>query len=272
MTEEAQAVEAVATTAEVTTEAAAPESTQAEATSWLDTLGDHKGYVENKGWKDPATVVESYRNLEKLRGVPQERLLTLPEDMTADGALDPVFDRLGRPEAAEKYTNALGEKFADDTFKAAAAQAHKLGLSDKQFAGMQEWLKGTTTGLEQQRQAEIDASFNDWSEANPAALKNVQRLTAAVGVDAATMDAALQGDKAKLFDMLGKVASRMSEGQVVQGDGDPEIGLSPQAAQAKINQLLADKTFTEGYFSTNAKVRGPYMARMDKLQQIAAKG
>lgn len=270
MTEEAQAVEADATTAEASTpDVAAPETTQAEA-SWLDSLGDHKGYVENKGWKDPATVVESYRNLEKLRGVPQERLLTLPEDMSEDGALDDVFDRLGRPEAADKYTNAIGDEYADDTFKAAAERAHNLGLTDKQFAGMQEWMKESFEALDARRTEEVDGAFNDWSQANPAALQNVQRMLKAVGADAGAVDAALQGDKAQLFNMLGKVASRMGESEVVQGDGDPEFGMTPTAAQAKIDQLLADKTFTEGYFNQNAKVRAPYMARMEKLQKIAA--
>lgn len=270
MTEESQAVEVGATTVEAETPAAAaPAETQAD---WLDSLGENRGYVENKGWKDPATIVESYRNLEKLRGVPQERLLTLPEDMSEEGALDTVFDRLGRPEAADKYTNALGDEYADDTYKSASERAHSLGLSDKQFAGMQEWMKDAFEGIEARRTAEVDAAFGDWSEANPSSLQNVQRMLKAVGAETGDVDAALQGDKAKLFAMLGKVASRMGESAVVQGDGDPEFGMTPTAAQAKIDQLLADKTFTEGYFSQNMKVRAPYMARMEKLQKIAAGG
>lgn len=262
MTEEAMAAEAAAPTGE-------PAATTEAQASWLEGLGDHKGYAETKGWKDPAAAVESYRNLEKLRGVPAERLMTLPEDMTADGALDTVWDRLGRPEAADKYTNALGETFADGTFKDAAAKAHALGMTDKQFAGMQEWLKGTTEGIETARREEIDGAFKDWSEANPQALQNVKRLTAAVGIDDVTMDKALNGDKAGLFDMLGKVAARMGESRVVQGEGDPQFGMSPAAAKAKIEQLLADKTFTEGYYSQNAKIRAPYIARMEELQKAA---
>lgn len=251
---------------------AAPVTTEGQASSWLDTLPPEiKPVVETKGWKSPADVVDSYRNLEKLRGVPAERLLTLPEDVTKDGALDPVWAKLGRPEAADKYTNALGEAFADDTFKDAAATAHKLGLSDKQFAGMQEWLKGTTGQIEAKRTAEVDAAFNDWSAANPQAVQNVQRLTAAVGVTDAAMDAALKGDKAALFDVLGKVAARMGEGQVVQGEQAEGFGLTASAAKAKIAQLMADSDFMKGYTDQNPRIRAPFVARMEKLHEAASK-
>lgn len=251
---------------------AEPVSAEGQSTSWLDALPPEiKPVVETKGWKSPADVVDSYRNLEKLRGVPAERLLTLPEDVTKEGALDPVWARLGRPESAEKYTNALGETFNDDTFKAAAATAHKLGLSDRQFAGMQEWLKSTTADFEAKRTAEVDRAFTDWSAANPQALANVQRMTAAVGVTDAAMDAALKGDKAALFDVLGKVAARMAEGSVVQGEPAEGFGLTPAAAKSKIAQLMSDSEFMKGYTNENPRIRAPFVARMEKLHEAAAR-
>lgn len=229
-----------------------------------------RGYIETKGFKSPEAVAESYRNLEKLRGVPAERLVTLPEDVTAEGALDPVWSKLGRPETPDAYTNAIGEALADDAYKAAAAQAHKLGLSDKQFEGMQGWLKETTASLEAKRAEQVDGAFTDWQEQNPQALKNAQRMLGAVGVDAATLDAALQGDKAKLFDVLGKIAGRMGEGRVPESEGDASLMMSPEAAKARISQKLGDKDWSAGYFSTNPKIRAPFMAEMERLQKIAS--
>ena len=69
---------------------------------------DLRGYIGVKGFKDPASLADAYRNLEKLRGVPQERLLTLPEKFYGeDGKLTPegrtTLDRIGAPKKAEEY-------------------------------------------------------------------------------------------------------------------------------------------------------------------------
>ena len=264
MTEETEAP--VEGQAEATPEQAAPQA------SWTTGLPDDlRGYVETKGFKDTAALAESYRNLEKLRGVPQDRLLTLPEDMTKEGALDAVFSRLGRPETADKYSNTIGEALTDDTYKAAAAEAHKLGLTDSQFAGMQTWLKNTMTGLDAARREEIDATFSDWREQNPQRFEAAKRLMAAAGVDDKTVDRMLQGDTSVLFDTFGKLGARMGERPIVAGDGDPELGMSPAAAKARIAQLFSDKTFMDVYTNSNPAVRQPAIARMTKLQEIAAK-
>jgi len=196
--------------------------------------------------------------------------VTLPDDPSEDGAMDAVWDKLGRPEAPDSYTNALGDEHADDVFKGAASKAHELGLTDKQFAGMQEWFGEAAQGLEAQRKEQIDTTYNDWAAKNPEAVNNVQRLTQAVGVSAEQMDAALDGDKASLFDMLGKVASRMSEGKAVEGDGGADFTMSPQAAKQRVEQLWADPEFVKGYNDPNPKVRRPFIDKMERFQKAAS--
>jgi len=53
---------------------------------WYAGIADEglRGYVQTKGFKDPGALAESYRNLEKLQGVPQERLLKLPPGESVD--------------------------------------------------------------------------------------------------------------------------------------------------------------------------------------------
>lgn len=252
----------------MTEENAAPDEGQAAETPWTAALSDDvRGYVENKGWSDPAAVVEGYRNLEKLRGVPEDRLLKLPEP---DGDMSDVWARLGRPEAADGYSNALGDEFADDTFKAAAAKAHELGLNDAQFSGMQGWLKETTAAIETARREEVETAFAQWSQDNPTELQNTQRMLKAIGADDASVDAALQGDKAALFGMLARVAGRNAEGQAVEGDGSGGITMTPAQAGAKIDALFADPAFMERYQSSNARVRGPAIEQMERLHKIKA--
>ena len=81
----------------------------------------------------------------------------------------------------------------------------------------------------------------------------------------------LSGDKKSLYDMLAKVGARTAESQVVVGEqpGTGGFKMSPQAASAKISELLADKSFSEQYFNTNPKIRAPAIARIEELQKIA---
>jgi hypothetical protein len=251
---------------------AAPAGTQ--AASWVETLPeDMRGYVETKGFKDPAAVLTSYMNLEKLRGVPEDRLLKLPEKMDAD-ALAPVYDKLGRPEAADKYTRALGEEFHDGVFKSVAETAHKLGLSDAQFTGLQKIMSEQATGLKEQQDAQAAQAFDQWKAQNGEGFNAAARVMANVGMDEAGLEALLSGDKTALYGFLAKVAARSSEGKIIHGDqpGAGEFGVSPAGAKQKISELFADKTFMEQYTSTNAKVRQPAIDRMMRLQEIASKG
>ena len=81
-------------------------------TAGLD--ADTAGYVQNKGWGTVPDVVTSYRNLEKLLGVPKDQIIQLPkaEDKEAWGQ---VFNRLGRPEDPKNYEFGL-PKEADPAF------------------------------------------------------------------------------------------------------------------------------------------------------------
>ena len=62
-----------------------------------------RGYAQNKGWKAPADVLKSYREFEKFKGVPQERLLALPDKEDDAEGWAKVHARLGRPEKPEDY-------------------------------------------------------------------------------------------------------------------------------------------------------------------------
>src|SRR5690242_20907106 len=47
--------------------------------------------------------LESYQNLEKMRGVPAERLLTLPDDKSDEATRNAFYEKLGRPKEAAGY-------------------------------------------------------------------------------------------------------------------------------------------------------------------------
>ena len=259
----------------MTEETTAPVDTgQAVQASWSDGLSDDlKGYVETKGFKDPGAVLESYRNLEKLRGVPEDRLLRLPEKMDAD-ALAPIYDKLGRPEAPEKYTNSLGDGFNDDVFKAVSATAHKLGLSDGQFQGLQQIMAEQATSLQTAQETASAQAFDQWKAQNADGFNTAARVMASVGMDEEKLSGLLSGDKTAFYDFLAKIGARSAEGQIIHGDqpGAGEFGMSPAAAKIKISELFADKDFMAQYTSPNIRLRQPAIDRMMKLQEASAKG
>lgn len=261
-------------------EAAAPTEGQAAATegqaaaTWTDGVAeDLRGYLEVKGFKDVAALATSYQNLEKLRGVPEDKLLRLPDKMDPD-ALAPIYDKLGRPESAEKYSRAVPEGFDGNVYKAAAETAHKLGLNDAQFKGLQEVMVSQSVALEQARDTATAQEFDAWKAKNAEGFNTAARVMATLGVDEASLAGILSGNKTALYDFLAKVGARSSEGQIVQGaqPGSGEFGLSPAGAKARIAELMGDKTFMEQYLHKSATIRDPAVARMTRLQEAAAKG
>lgn len=213
---------------------------------------DLKGYIETKGWKTEADAVRSYRNLEKLRGVPEDRLLKLPEDPADMGA---VWDRLGRPEAPDKYTAAIPEDLRDGIYDRLAGKAHEAGLTDGQFKALQEEFATAAQEVQKARQSEYDAEFQSWQGENPAAYNKVKNMLSNVGASAEDVTAAMNGDAAAFYSVLAKVAARTGESEAVHGDGESSFEMSADAAQAKIDAMMADKAFLDRLYHNDPKVR-----------------
>jgi len=235
---------------------------------WLGEMPDDmKGYVENKGWKTPGDILNSYQNLEKLRGVPEDKLVRLPDDPQAEGAFDPVYTALGRPESADQYTNALGDEFDTETFKAISEAAHIAGLGDGQFQMMQKTVQEVSNGiLEKQEEASV-AQFDAWKDANPDGYANAARVMAEVGMTEEGVAGLLSGDKTAIYDFAAKIGARTSEQPVIQGDGNPALSMTPGAATAKIAELMNNKDFMDQYTSPNPKIRQPAIDRMEALHK-----
>ncbi len=101
----------------------------AKPADWLTGADDDtKGYIQNKGFKTPLDVITSYRGLEKLRGVPAERLLTLPEKMDDDKALRPIYERLGAGKSPADYKLPVPDGDKGEFAKKAAEWFHEIGI------------------------------------------------------------------------------------------------------------------------------------------------
>lgn len=240
--------------------------------AWFDSIPDNdlKGWVQNKGFKDVATAVESHRNLEKLIGHDRAgRTVVVPQKWDDPNEVGQFYDKLGRPKAPDGYKLPDG---ADKDFgKWAQTTFHEAGLTDRQAAlVMEKWgglVQGKTEAAATAKAAAITADKEtlgkEWGAAHDAKIQTARSAVAAFGFDEATVG--------KLEDALGyagvmkfmaNLGEKVGEARAVNGDGSSPGGpMTPAAAQSQIRELKADPEFTRKYLS------GDFDAKQ-KLEQL----
>lgn len=241
---------------------------------WTTSLSeDFRGFVQNKGWKDANSLVESYRNLEKLNGS-QDKLLKLPSDDADVAGWDSIYTRLGKPAKPDGYKLA-GEKGADPDFAGWAQDTfHKANLTEKQAKALIEGWNGRLA-TQTQASAEKMASIlkddemtlrKDWGLAFEQNRNLARRAARDFGVEK-QMDAISQAmgpaNAAKFFHRL--ALSGVEPGFVSGGSGPSDAMLTPAMARSQINALKQDREFSKKYASGDATAR----AKMERLHQFA---
>lgn len=257
----------------------------AAAPSWYSTAPEElRGLAELKGWDVPEKALKSYRELEKFRGVPPERLLTLP-DKDDSPEWEGVHGKLGRPEKPEGYEI----EGADPELLAAL---HKEGLSKRQaknLAGVlvsraQAAQAAAAKQSDEAVQAEDAALRREWGAEYDANVKRGQEVAAkvfkAVGfeskeemdgfLDAMQKSAGKDGysKTMKLFAFFGR---NLGEHGFVQGDAGAAqpFGMTPAAAKAAILALEADPAWQKRFLDDNKATRAGAMAEKDRLYRVA---
>ncbi len=261
--------------------APAPNGAGGESKWYQQVLKDpeNQGLAELKRWGSPDDAFTSYRNLERLKGVPEHELLRIPR-ADADEATWEAFHAKLRPEKPDQYD--LGELAPKEGQTDLRPLAHKYGLTQRQVKGLASELQQLTSAqLEQQaaqRAASADADVatlkSEWGPEYDANIAAAQRAAKHLGWDDATMDKLEQalGTKATL-----ELAARLGRG--LREDGMPgqtqtngsaaaePFGLTPQAAQVRLKQMQADPAFTARLYSPDQAVR---LKAMDERAKVLA--
>jgi hypothetical protein len=285
MTDTTTAAPAAAPAAPGTTAApaapAAATTTTAVAPSgnWYDGFPEEtKGYVQNKGWKDPSATVESYRNLEKLVGAPPEQIIKLPKSDAPPEAWNDVWNRLGRPTEPKGYGFQAPEGDTSGFSDWAGKTFHELGIPEsmgKQLAAKFGEFQQSVMAKQQEGQqanvaAEASALKTKWGAAHDQNVGVARMAAQNLGLDGATIDGleSVMGF-AKVMELFHTLGSRMGEGNFVTG-GTQGVGgiLSPEQAMNKIQALRRDPEWSNKYLKGDAGAR----AEMEKLHKWAYPG
>jgi hypothetical protein len=245
--------------------------------NWIDGIGDAdlKGWAQNKGFKEPADALNSYRNLEKLMGADKAgRTVMLPAKWDDPKEVGAFYEKLGVPKDPTGYK--LPDGADPEMAKWAPSVFHKAGLTPRQAEALTaEWnqmVGGRTEAMKAAYEAKIAedgaALKSEWGAAYNDKLARAQSAAKALGVKPEVIDKLENtlghGDLMRFFATIGE---KMGEDQSVDGKGQGSFSgaKTPEQARAEITTLRADPEFTRRYVAGDAEAK----QRMEQLHKWA---
>lgn len=251
----------------------APTGDTPAAGNWYDNIndGDLKGYVQNKGWKDPSELAVGYRNLEKLLGGEK---IPMPKGADDAEGWSRVYDQLGRPKSADDYKLSVPDGGSPEFAKAAAGKFHELGLSASQAQALTDWYNAQASeqmGAMQQQtsqktEAELSALRAEWGQAWQENVNLGQRAAKEFGLDEAKLSAIENAmGTGEMLKFMSRIGRGLTEHTFEGGRSTSGFGMTPAAAQQRISELRGDREWSSKYLSGNADAK----AELAKLMAVA---
>jgi len=260
--------------------------TSTEATkAWYDgrDLPDETiGYIQTKGFDDPVKVLESYRNLEKFKGVDEKRLLKLPEEELPENMGD-IWNRLGRPESPDGYEIEAPENFQIDSDRVSKYKqlAHEAGISNSAFKKLfGQFVKDEIEGgsafeaslAEQRQKQEMDLK-REWGPKYDESVFLAEKGIRELGLSDEAKEIIIAGmgyDGAmKAFN---KIAHAIGEKAFVDGESKSDFGTTPEMAKYEKDQLLQRAQSDPAVRKQWEIQAGPEYSRYKKLIDIIHAG
>lgn len=244
--------------------------------NWWDKIedADLKGYVQNKGWKDPTELATGYKNLEKLLGGEK---LPMPKGADDAEGWGRVYDALGRPKSAEEYKLTPDGEQASDFTKAAASKFHELGISQQQAEKLAAWYnemgmnaqQQVTQQASQKVEADLGALKQEWGQAWDENINLGQRAAREFGLDQAKLSAIENAMGTKdMLQFMARIGRGLTEHTFEGGKTTQSFGMTPEAARERIGALRNDQTWATKYMTGDVEAQN----EMKRLMAIAYPG
>ena len=207
--------------------------TPAPQTSWKDSISeDFRNDPNIEKFTEIDALAKSYINATKMIG--QDKLV-IPNNNSTEDQWNEVYEKLGRPESADKYSlDAKSEvvNFDDTAIKSFAEQSHKLGLNNKQAQGILEFYKNNMEGTAQQSKIDTETAQaqaeqelrQEWGRDFEGKVKQAGALAKA-NINPEVLDMTLSngtrlGDHPEIIKGFAKIANMMSEDKIVATESE----------------------------------------------------
>lgn len=254
--------------------AAAPTPATTESVNpgaWMAGFDDDlKGYIGNKQFQKPQDLANAYRQLEKLQGVPQDRLMKLPDAFYDDkGALTVegrgIYERLGAPKEAKDYGIEVPKEGGDPKLMEHFTKIfHEAGVPKAAAQKIVSEWNGYQTAASVAAKEVAAANFRDqekslakeWGAATEQNTNIAKDAVRRLGWDNAKIDAVASAlghaETMKLLCGLGKATG---EATFVTG-AQPTRALEPANALSRIKELTQDREFGAKLMNGDAEAKG----------------
>ena len=235
ITQETVPVETTTTeTATPVAQPATPTPTPTPTTaSWKDSISeDFRNDPNIEKFTEIDALAKSYINATKMIG--QDKLV-IPNNNSTEDQWNEVYEKLGRPESADKYAlDAKSETVSMDenAVKSFAEQSHKLGLNNKQAQGILEFYKNNMEGTAQQSKIDTETAQSqaeqelrqEWGRDFEGKVKQAGALAKA-NINPEVLDMTLSngtrlGDHPEIIKGFAKIAGMMSEDKIVSTESE----------------------------------------------------
>ena len=246
--------ETVTPTTEPTTETK-PEVTTTTTTttsSWKDSISEaYRNDPNIEKFTEIDALAKSYINATKMIG--QDKVV-IPTNNSTEEAWSEVYDKLGRPESADKYSlDAKSEvvNLDENAIKSFAEQSHKLGLNNKQAQGILEFYKNNMEGTAQQSKIDTETAQaqaeqqlrQEWGRDFEGKVKQAGALAKA-NINPEVLDMTLQngtrlGDHPEIIKGFAKIAGMMQEDKIVATES--ENAQSVNNIEDEISSIVNDR-------------------------------
>ena len=250
-------------------------TTSATQSTWKDSISEEFRKDPNiEKFTEIDALAKSYINATKMIG--QDKL-AIPTNNSTEEAWNEVYDKLGRPESAEKYSLDAKSKVVsldENAVKQFAETSHKLGLNNKQAQGLLEFYKQNMEGTAQQAKIDTETAQaqaeqelrSEWGREFDTKVKQASSLAKA-NMKPEILDMTLSngtrlGDHPEIIKGFAKIAGMMSEDKIVSTES--ESVQSNQSIQDEIDTIINDKAspyWNKGHPNHDKQVQQVYTLR-----------
>ena len=223
------------------------------ATSWKETISEEFRNDPNIAkFTEIDALAKSYINATRMIGTDK---VAVPNQNSTEDHWNEVYDKLGRPESAEKYKlEAKSEvvPIEETAVKQFAENAHKLGLNNKQAQGILEFYKNSMEQTAKQTQIDAETAQaqaqqvlrQEWGKSYDANIQKAASLAKAnmkaEVLDLPMKDGSRLGDNPDIIKGFAKIADMLSEDKIISTES--ENVNQGRNYDSEISQIINEKT------------------------------